>query len=527
MPSNPFAPSRGGLTIQKPKSRAVAFQPGQNLTAASAHRRQLRWRIIPSPHEWRTASATSRFEFMDRRSSPEMRAIDQGVEDYDRVARLPGATTAQLFEAAAELFEVIEVYIACPRGHKQKRLDAVHDLRAVTMDTLTTLRWRKINDAYGGIQKGLRPMVPHVISEIHSPGHERAGHDASDVKLPDPWLDPNSQQPEKYLFQYLRKVRAEKPDYVDGVNYIEDSDRWKYQVVFSPQGLAYERLSGDGNVVLNQQRAITTTGDNMDCATFACDGDGVFYTETALATGMMNHCSYLKGKPVLCTGMIGINGGVIGYVDNGSGHYRPNTRDLVKCLKALKDQMSPIAFECLLVGNHAGAYRQVAYLATKFLASNGHCMPIGYYEYTGRGAHYRRSLKEFASAAEFRDYAEAQDAKADKGRVESAIAKIKMRAENSRVSGNLGGQLANDEERRLFQRAILNSWSGGFEMLKAYIANDAPMQDWLKRNPPGYRPLYATSTGISDQPAVPVSGFSPRPPGYRRLRTDSKGRIVD
>jgi hypothetical protein len=504
---------------------AHSFQQGQNFTSSDGKRRQLRWRVIPSPREWQVASQAARFEFMDRRSSPEMRAIDKGVADYELVALNQGATTAELFEAAVQLFEAIEVYLACKRGHKQKRVDAVRDLRAVTMDTLTTLRWRKINDAYGGIQKGLRPMVPHVLSEIHSPGHERVGQDASDVKLPDPWFDPQNVKAEKYLFQYLRRVRAENEGAEsDSVQYIEDSDRWKYQVVFSETGLAYERLSGTGNLVLNQERAITTNGDNLGCASFACDEKGIFYTETSHASGVMNHCSYLRGKPVLCAGMIGINGGVIGYIDNGSGHYRPNTKDLVKCLKALREQMSPVAFECLLVGNHAGAYRQVAYLASKFLASNGMCMPIGYYEYTGRGTHYRRDLKEFENDQQLRDYVEGQDDKATRARLEAAVKKVITRCENARVKDRLTGVLANDEERRAMQ-AMLQFDPKSYDGLKNYFASDPPMLDWLKRNPLGYRSLHSDGKGgIVDQPPM-VQGHSPAPTGYRRLRTDSKGRI--
>ena len=45
--------------------------------------------------------------------------------------------------------------------------------------------------------------------------------------------------------------------------------------------------------------------------------------------GTFNHSSMLSGKPVLCAGTLEINNaGKLIYIDNDSGHYKPNTRAL-------------------------------------------------------------------------------------------------------------------------------------------------------------------------------------------------------
>jgi len=104
---------------------------------------------IPTLAEWRRASSTARFQFMDRRGSPEIRAIDQCVDAYSNLALRPNTPTAQLWEAAVNLLEAIEVYKATPRGHNQSRVDAVEMLRKQTQAVLAKLRWQKIKDVSG------------------------------------------------------------------------------------------------------------------------------------------------------------------------------------------------------------------------------------------------------------------------------------------------------------------------------------------------------------------------------------------
>ncbi len=435
---------------------------------------------IPTLAEWRRASSTSRFQFMDRRGSPEIRAIDHCVDAYSNLALLPNTPTARLWEAAVNLFEAIEVYKATPRGHKQSRVDAVELLRMQTLAVLTKLRWQKVKDVSGN-KPGLKPMVEHVWSEMHSPGHARVGHGENSLD-PNPWLEGKPDAPEKYLFQYLRKVRAETKN-PDNVLYIEDSAKWKYQIVFSQNGLAYERASEIGGLVLQSSKPITTDcWNNLSTLPYAVDEDGVFYTETSNhAGGTLNHCSFLSGRPVMCAGNIGITNGVIGYIDNGSGHYRPTTQNLLKCLQALKDQVSLLYFDAIVVRNHSSQDSSSAYLAGKFLSLRGRCLPMGYYPSAGAGTHYKKDLVEFHSSAEIPGYLEKQDQATQAARLEKALKELLGRLEDSRVDGQLTGKLSSDADRAIF-KAILSADfipEAQKDGLKPYYKNDQPILQWL------------------------------------------------
>jgi len=439
---------------------------------------------IPTLAEWRRASSTARFQFMDRRGSPEIRAIDHCVNAYSNLALLPNTPTAQLWEAAVNLFEAIEVYKATPRGHKQARIDAVELLRKQTLAVLTKLRWQKVRDVSGN-KSGLKPMVEHVWSEMHSPGHARVGHGDNSLD-PNPWLEGKPEAPEKYLFQYLRKVRAVGPK-PDNVLYIEDSEKWKYQIAFSETGLAYEHASEIGGLVLQQSKPITTTSwDNLSTSPYAVDEDGVFYTETSNhAGGTLNHCSFLSGRPVICAGNIGITNGIIGYIDNGSGHYRPTTRNLLKCLEALKEQSSPMSFDAIVVRNHASQDPMSVYLAGKFLRLGGRCLPVGYYPSAGPNTHYKH-WAEFVEGAEIPDYLEKQDQARQAAKLEKALKELLGRLEEGRVNDQLTGKLSSDADRQII-KDVLSSDSipeAQKEGLKPYYKNDQLIQQWLIQRKP-------------------------------------------
>ena len=171
----------------------------KQFTQANPYRRRLRWSVIPGVSEWRAASATSRFAILDRRASPEIVAIDNAVAGDDGVAVKPNVPTAALWQVVLTLFEAIEVYRATARGAKQPRLDAVNDLRAVTMATLSKLRWEKYKEVTGGHKHGMKPMVQHVWSARRIPQITHASATIPSRPLdPDPWLQGKTGAQEKY-----------------------------------------------------------------------------------------------------------------------------------------------------------------------------------------------------------------------------------------------------------------------------------------------------------------------------------------
>lgn len=59
--------------------------------------------------------------------------------------------------------------------------------------------------------------------------------------------------------------------------------------------------------------------------------------------GAFYHSSYLSGREVICTGCITVNNGVLEYINNWSGHYRPSPSQLALVLKAFRAQGVDIA----------------------------------------------------------------------------------------------------------------------------------------------------------------------------------------
>jgi len=228
--------------------------------------------------------------------------------------------------------------------------------------------------------------------------------------------------------------------------------------VFSETGLAYERPSEIGGQVLQFTKPITTKSfENLSTSPYAVDEDGVFYTETSNHSGgTLNHCSFLSGRPVMCAGNIGITSGIIGYIDNGSGHYRPTQQNLLKCLKALKEQVSPLYFDAIVVRNHASQDPMSAYLAGKYLTMKGRCRPIGYYPRAGADTHYKTDLVEFNGSADIPDFMKKQDQARQRAELEKKLKDLLARLENSRVNGKLTGTLSGDADRDII-KALLSA----------------------------------------------------------------------
>jgi hypothetical protein len=56
-----------------------------------------------------------------------------------------------------------------------------------------------------------------------------------------------------------------------------------------------------------------------------------------IGSGSFNHSSMLSGKPVLCAGTLKIDGtGKLTYIDNDSGHYKPDTQALKDAVRSLR-----------------------------------------------------------------------------------------------------------------------------------------------------------------------------------------------
>ena len=101
-----------------------------------------------------------------------------------------------------------------------------------------------------------------------------------------------------------------------------------------------------------QSRAFDTQADPNGFM-YAMDEYGTLFASEAagLATGTnyWNHSSFNAGKDVICAGMIRIHAGVLQYVDNNSGHYKPTRQHLHAMMTIFANEGINLAATTVLV----------------------------------------------------------------------------------------------------------------------------------------------------------------------------------
>lgn len=450
----------------------------------------LPWKEIPSFPAWEQASravAFAAFRRWESRSSPEILAIDSALKHYHQVVATFGGGCArsadhlrQEFEALVQLLEAVEVYLAT-EGHGTRRIAAVNNLKRMTTFTLADIRWQKLQYVYGG-QPGTKPMVESVTSEPFHQG-ARVGHGPGSNQDPDAWL--RGETDEKFLFQHLRKVREENNGVADNVRYVENSDRWKYLLVFPDTKLACQRtFKTKGQIIREVRIPVTTAGGDLGTCIYALDANGNLYMELPGGDGgqALNHCSFLEGRPVVCAGTIGITGGVVGYIDNASGHYRPNRQNLLRCLEVLRERIGDTYFAMVRVVDRSAAYPTAMTFANRFLLKRGACLPDGYYKSAkGRYDDTTQALVLFANnpqaRANFLNQAENE--------VRNAALKKKITALKTALEGtkdkNLNIRPITVEERQLLKDG-LTAGAVLIGELGLVLKTDIELKTWANQN---------------------------------------------
>ena len=72
-----------------------------------------------------------------------------------------------------------------------------------------------------------------------------------------------------------------------------------------------------------------------------------------------NHSSFNAGKDVICAGMIKIHGGVLQYVDNNSGHYKPTRQHLHAMMTIIANEGINLAGTTVLVRQPAAVANMI------------------------------------------------------------------------------------------------------------------------------------------------------------------------
>lgn len=309
------------------------------------------------------------------------------------------------------------------------------------------------------------------------------GHGPGSNQDPDAWL--RGETDEKYLFQHLRKVRAENGGVADNVRYIEDSDRWKYMLVFTDNKLACQRtLKTKGEIVREIRKPVSTAGGDLGTCIYALDANGNFYMELPGGDGgqALNHCSFLTGRPVTCAGTIGITNGLVGYIDNASGHYRPTRLNLLRCLEVLRERIGDTQFANVRVVDRSAAYPTAMTFANRFLLRRGACLPDGYYKSAkGRYDDTSEALVLFANNPQAREaFLNSSETSVQNAELKKRITKLKSDLEATKDK-NLRIRPITADERQLFKDG-LKSGAVLIGELGLVLKTDPELKIWADQN---------------------------------------------
>lgn len=114
------------------------------------------------------------------------------------------------------------------------------------------------------------------------------------------------------------------------VKYLKPAEKIPYRVSISSSGLLLDSASRPLNT--------TVTSNFGGAAMFIMDSRGNLLVSTHEEDGKFQHSSLASGMPVAMAGEIRVKRGRITYISNSSGHYRPDRKQMVQCINALRKQ---------------------------------------------------------------------------------------------------------------------------------------------------------------------------------------------
>jgi hypothetical protein len=183
-----------------------------------------------------------------------------------------------------------------------------------------------------GAGKGLKMLDPHYWAETNiggaNPQHTQG------ATLNEGWQAQKGKVKDKFLFNYARR-RAQEVGSDASVKYVNEAERWRYQILFDGQGKMYRRKSPKSTVT-SMDALIDTGGGGW---IFVIDKQGNCYTSFGEHPGdgkLFHHSTILSGVAVLFAGAIGVEKGMLKEIDNASGHYKPTKEHLLNALRELQ-----------------------------------------------------------------------------------------------------------------------------------------------------------------------------------------------
>jgi hypothetical protein len=292
------------------------------------------------------------------RSNPHLLALDEMLDEHQRCER---GTNTEL-RSLCSIGEQITLYLEnIPGRRSANRVAACEDLREITILRIRACRdeilaranarsarnrerWKtaiqKVRDIVtdrglagpkiAGVP--LKTMDGAYWSEMHGTHAAGTNYRPEAGNYHPLWMGDVASN-ERYLFQWLTNVLDMDAGTAGSVFYIPQYERIRYLVYFR-HGLAYQCVFDGSGARADLPRQLLHS-DRFK-GIYAIAGDGCLYFEpTGHSQAVLNHVSFTRGKPVICAGNMKFDHGRIVFVDNGSGHYRPTTENLVHGVRQL------------------------------------------------------------------------------------------------------------------------------------------------------------------------------------------------
>lgn len=328
---------------------------------------------IPTVAEWQRLTTIKTLGFTHSRKNPHILDIDQALENFDQSESAPfdrGRETAEAIKTRDRITALLLLAIAkkCAfwleskaGSDKSRRRKLVANLLMETQKALASLnlkldegpasrragkqseffasmaarlRWTMAREAikHLGAGKGLKMLDPDYWAETNIGGANPQHIQGKTMN--EGWQAQKGKAKDKFMFNYARR-RAQEVGTDASVKYVNEAERWRYQILFDFQGKMYRRKSP--NSTTTSMDALIDTGGGAWI--FVIDKQGNCYTSFGENPGdgkKFHHSTILSGVAVLCAGAIVVEKGMLKEIDNASGHYKPAKEHLLNALRELQ-----------------------------------------------------------------------------------------------------------------------------------------------------------------------------------------------
>ncbi|MBF6461156.1 hypothetical protein IU433_19160, partial [Nocardia puris] len=182
---------------------------------------------------------------------------------------------------------------------------------------------------HGTVESGPWAGTPITYWQDHSGFWRPVPRDVPLDRIPAARTDPGPPADTELGETYRGEDAADRPLYLR-VHYLTPEEREAARVFLGPDGRLYRAVDG---TPFSSPRP-----DAGNRTEFVMDGYGNLYADRSAVHRRMAHSSFLGGANVAAAGMIHVHAGRVLFLDNRSGHYRPEMADNVAALRWLLEQ---------------------------------------------------------------------------------------------------------------------------------------------------------------------------------------------